>query len=320
MNITLLDSLPGELDAIAIDSPEATFYQTRPWLESLAATLDSFELRCFVAEADGVMLGYLPFFFKRTGPFLRAWSLPFGTYGGPVARGRREVSSQLMNAYLDLLGQRRVLEAGWVDFNAPPGSGADSGNPSVTHVVSLEGGFDVVWEERFASDRRKRARRAGRLGVTVHESNDPADLLEHYRIYSHRVRSFGTQAPHPLELFQELKSRGGEAVRLFVARHEGEVVGGHFNFYHGRDVIAWYGMTSESGDRLQAGTLLYSEVIRGACEDGYASYNFGGSLGRRSLIEYKESLGGVRHEYTTRVQRSRLGAAGAWAVRTARRR
>ena len=319
MKITLLDSLPGELDAIAAASPEATFYQTRPWLESLAVTLPGLSLRCLVAEAENEVRGYLPFFFARTGPFLRAWSLPFGTYGGPVARGDSEVSARLMTAYLALLGQRRVLETGWIDFRNRLQDTSTVALTSVTHIIDLEGGFDTVWEQRFASDRRKRVLRARRLGVTVEQSTAPSDLLEHYRIYESRVRTFGTQAPHPLELFQELKSRGADNVRLFVARHEGAVVGGHFNFYHGSDVIAWYGMTSEHGDSLQAGTLLYSEAIRDACERGHRSYNLGGSLGRQSLIEYKESLGGTRREYATRVSRSALGRAGAWAKHLGRR-
>ena len=319
MNITLLDSLPGELDAIASASPEATFYQSRPWLESLAATIPGLGLRCFVAEQEGGVAGYLPFFFARIGPFLRAWSLPFGTYGGPVARGDSEVSLRLMAAYLGLLDRRLVLETGWVDFHDRFGALQGTKHDGVTHVIDLDGGFDTVWEQRFASDRRKRVRRARRLGVTVEQSTAPSDLLDHYRIYADRVKSFGTQVPHPLELFQELLARGAEKVRLFVARHEGMVVGGHFNFYHGSDVIAWYGMTSERGDSLQAGTLLYSEAIRDACDGGHRSYNLGGSLGRRSLIEYKESLGGTPREYATRASHSPLGRAGVWVKHLGRR-
>lgn len=308
MNITLLDTLPEEVDPIAVASPEASFYHTRPWLESLAVT-SGLELRCLVAREGGGIRGFLPFFFGRTGPFRRAWSLPYGTYGGPATAGDEEAFDGLLATYAALLERPRVIETGWVDFrNRRPGA---RGLKSVTHVVDLAGGFDAVWSERFASDRRKRARRASRLGVVVETSQAADDLEAHYRIYARRVRAFGTQAPFPLELFQELKSRGGENVRLFVARHDGEVVGGHFNFYHGSEVIAWYGMTSERGDELQAGTLLYAECIRDACERGLSTYNLGGSLARQSLIDYKVSLGGEAYQYATRIERSALGTLGA---------
>jgi hypothetical protein len=87
------------------------------------------------------------------------------------------------------------------------------------------------------------------------------------------------------------------------------------NFYYRDSVTAWYGMTSTRAGDTQAGTLLYAVCMREACEAGFTAYNLGASLGRRSLIEYKESLGGTARVYRTLVRRRLLGSLAALARR-----
>jgi CelD/BcsL family acetyltransferase involved in cellulose biosynthesis len=319
MKVTLHDHVPAECDPVSAADAETTFYHTRPWLESVDAIYDTMNLACLVAEDGGGVVGYLPFFFVHTGPFLRAWTLPFGTYGGPLSAGDAPARSALLSRYAGLLSRPRVVEVGWIDYTDSAGRDGWTTRRSETHIVDLAGGFADVWENRLGRDRRKRARRAGRLGVVVERSSRIADLRAHYDVYVERMRGFGTSAVQPWELFERLFTSAGERVRLYVARHEGDVVGAHFNFCHRDTVIAWYGMATERGDELQAGTLLYVECMRDSCEDGFARYNLGGSLGKSSLAAFKESLGGQPHAYATRLRRSLLGRAGA-AVRALGRR
>ena len=319
MKITLLDHLPAECDVLADASTTATFYHTSTWLHSLAKTLSGLTLRCLVAEDGGVFSGYLPFFFVRMGPLQRAWSLPFGTYGGPVAAGNSAVIPMLLDEYRRATNRRDVIETGWVDFHGIAPASAKRGTPGTTQIVDLSQGFDHVWDNLFARDKRKRARKATRDGVTVERCSDASGVDSHYGIYSERVSSFGTQEAFPVSLFEELFTRGGDRVRLFLAWHQGHVVGSHFNFYHKDAVVAWYGMASAAGDNVQAGTLLYTDCIRDACTDGFTSYNLGASLGRQSLIDYKESLGGATYTYDTHIRRTVLGRFGA-TVRRLRRR
>lgn len=311
MRITLLDNVPAECDRVRVASPEATFYHTRLWLDAVSAAHPRMSSACLVAEDGAAVVGYMPFFFVRSGPFRRAWSLPFGTYGGPVAAGDRSVQAALLDRFRNLLSTRDVVEAGWTDFH---GLGDDEGwhtYPQQTHIVDLTPGFEHLWNRAFARDRRQRSRRATKLGVVVARSHSAEDLGAHYAIYHDRMRAFATDTIQPLALFQKLFSDGGEQVRLYVARRDGEVVGTHFNFCHRSEMIAWFGMTSALGDKLQAGTLLYTECMRAACAEGLTRYNLGGSLGKESLIAYKESLGGELYRYNTYFQRSVAGRIGA---------
>jgi CelD/BcsL family acetyltransferase involved in cellulose biosynthesis len=314
MRVAVVDTFPPELDAIADASPRATFYHTNAWLSSLAHAYPRLRPRCLVAEGDA--RAFLPYFVARRGPFEALWSLPFGTYGGPV--GDEAASRALIEAFRREGERRRVLEVGWVDFrNAfDPGGEVEMGR---THVVDIAAGFDAVWRDRFDKPRRRRVRRAEEMGVVVRRAASEDDVTRFFDVYRARLAGWDERGGHPEALFRELVARGGERVRLYVAEHEGNVVGGHVNFYYKDDVTAWYGMASRAGDDLHAGTLLYATAMREACEAGFRSYNLGASLGKASLEEYKRSLGGEPYEYRI-VRRRRFAGrlVAAWRGRRVR--
>ncbi|HEX5132396.1 MAG TPA: GNAT family N-acetyltransferase [Candidatus Krumholzibacteria bacterium] len=318
MTIEVLDSFPVEIDALAETGARATFYHTRVWLESLAVAYPRMRPRCALARDGGTVRGFLPFFESPRGPLRSVWSLPFGTYGGPVGDGDG-VEHALLDVFDAELRRPGTLEAGWVDFHNRSTGATGTVETATTHVLDLRGGFDTVWRERFDKPRRRRVRRAEEKGVEVRRAGGEADIHGFLQVYRQRLDAWDSGEGHPERLFHDLVARGGDGrVRMFVAVHAGEVVGGHLNLYHGRSVIAWYGMASAAGDELNAGTLLYAHCIRDACDGGYEDYNLGASLGKESLIAYKESLGGVARHYRI-IRRRRLAGRVAGALRNLRK-
>jgi CelD/BcsL family acetyltransferase involved in cellulose biosynthesis len=315
MRIELLDTFPPELDAVADASPRSTFYHTGAWLHPLAQAYPRLSLRCLVAHDGGAPAGYLPFFESRRGPFRAAWSLPFGTYGGPV--GGEEACRGLIEAFERRLSQTGMVEIGWVDFHDTARAAGWEVVECTTHILDLAGGFDVVWRERFDKARRRRVRRAEESGVTIRRGEGADDVARFVAVYRERLRGWDSGHGHPEQLFASLVERGGGRVRLYLAVHDGSVVGGHLNFYYKEAVTAWYGMTSPRAGDTQAGTLLYATCIREACEAGFATYNLGASLGRGSLVEYKESLGGAVYSYRMLRRRRLVARLAAWARRGA---
>lgn len=313
MRVAIVDTFPPELDAVADASPRATFYHTHAWLSSLAEAYPRLRPRCLVTEGDA--RAFLPYFIARRGPFEALWSLPFGTYGGPV--GDEAASRELLAAFRREGERRRVLEVGWVDFRNAFGAGGEV-ETDRTHVVDISAGFDAVWRDRFDKPRRRRVRRAEEMGVVVRRAASEDDVGRFFEVYRSRLAGWDERGGHPEALFRGLVARGGERVRLYVAEHEGNVVGGHVNFYYKDDVTAWYGMASRAGDELHAGTLLYATAMREACEAGFRSYNLGASLGKASLEEYKRSLGGEPYQYRI-VRHRRFAGRVAAALRGWRR-
>ena len=316
MHIDVLDEWVPELDALAARSANATFYHTGTWLRALRVAYPRMSLRVMVARDEGGPVAFLPYLETRRGFLRTLWSLPFGTYGGPV--GKTEACERLLHEYRAQMSVPGVVGVGCVDYTNALGAGDWDVSELSTHVVDISGGFDHVWRERFDKPRRRRARRAEEFGVTVRRGDGPEDVARFMNVYRERLSDWKTGSGHPETLFHTLAADGGDSVRLYLAEHEGAVIGGHLNFYYKEDVIAWYGMTSTSAGDTQASTLLYMVCMRDACEAGFRTYNLGASLGKRSLVEYKESLGGAPYTYRM-LRRQRLGGRVAALVRRASR-
>jgi hypothetical protein len=312
MHIELLDAWTPELDALAERSANATFYHTGTWLSALAGAYPRMSLRVLLATESAAARAFLPYFETRRGFVRMLWSLPFGTYGGPV--GEVHACAELLREYRSQLSLPGVIEVGCIDYAPSLDTAGWETSELSTHVVDISGGFDQVWRERFDKPRRRRARRAEENGVSVRRGTGSEDVARFMEVYRERLSDWKTGRGHPESLFFALAEGGGDHVRLYVAEHQGAVIGGHFNFYYKDGVIAWYGMTSTRAGDTQAGTLLYTVCMREACEAGYRTYNLGASLGKHSLVEYKESLGGAPHPYRM-LRRRRLGARVAALVR-----
>jgi CelD/BcsL family acetyltransferase involved in cellulose biosynthesis len=306
MHVEILDHVPEALDDLAARSPDSTFYQSRTWLESLARAYPSMRLYCLVATGATGACGYLPYLSVKRGPFVAVWSLPFGTYGGPVTLDDEEARRALVEAYARTKERRGVHEVGLVDFNNRVAGGPFDYEHSSTHIVELEGSFDEIWNRNFEKSKRRQSRKAVREGLAVSEARALDEVAAYYRIYATRAERWGGRFRYPERLFADLFETGRGSVRLFLARRGDELLGGHLNFYFRNSVIAWNGVVRDTADGTQASTLLYTECFRHACQNGYRSYNLGSSLGKQSLIEYKESLGGAPYRYRTARWRSGL--------------
>ena len=320
MEIENSDRFSPALDELALGSSDATFYHTGLWLECLSRAFPSLRFRCLVAAEGADLLGYLPYFESTKGPLTVLWSLPFGTYGGPVTRGDERVRGELVDAYSALRKRRGVHEIGLVDFSNGAGTAGFRSNENSTHVIDLTAGFESLWDGAFEKSKRRQTRKAMKEGLTVSETRSDRDITAYYEVYEARVDAWGERFRYPKPLFDELVERGDGKVKLFVARRGDDLLGGHLNFYFKNTVIAWNGVVRDTADGTQASTLLYAECIRLACESGYREYNLGSSLGKRSLVDYKKSLGGVPRRYRTLRWRSPAGEIAGLFRRVAARR
>lgn len=312
MQVDIIDHLPEDSQQLVHQVSRASFYHTPVWLDGLSSAFPWMRFRCLVAR-DGVEIaGFLPYFVLEKWPTKRLWSLPFGTYGGPVAR-ESDVDQLLIDHFMDLRRARGVLEVGLVDYFRKSNQ-ADATSAETTHVLRLDANFETVWGTRFEKSKRRQARKAEREGIRIQQATSLEEVDLYYDIYERRSREWRQRIRYPRGLFIELFQRGGDAVKLFLARLEGRVLGGHLNFYHGDSVVAWNGVTTPDSRGVQASTLLYTFCIRHACENGFSFYNLGSSLGKTSLIEYKKSLGGEAYHYRVIRWRS-LGGKMAAALR-----
>lgn len=299
-----------ELERFIGSIPDATFFHTPAWLDSLEKTFGDFKVLWLTARRAGVLAGVMPAVRISRGPFSLLWSLPFGTYGGPLSRdgGIRE---ELLAEFLRLGRAPGCLETGAVLFRGEPSAPAPRGSrivPEECRLVSLEKGFDEVWSTEWSGKRRQLARRGLDAGVAVRGLETEEEVKRFHAIYAGESRAWGGVHPYPERLFLELFRRRCGAVLFWGAFLHEELLGGHIDFYHGEMAQAWQGGMTARAREFETGAILIKSAMEEACRRGCRVFNLGSSGGNRGILFFKESLGGREHRYPVITARKRWWA------------
>jgi hypothetical protein len=288
-----------ELERFIGSIPGATFFHTCAWLDSLEKAFGDFKALWLTAREAGVLAGAMPVVRIARGPFSYLWSLPFGTYGEPLARDRR-VRDALLDEFFRLARAPRCLAAGAVLFGeeAPPGVPRGFGVAmEECRLVPLERGFDDIWSTQWSAKRRQLARRGLDAGVVVRSLETEEEVRRFHSIYAGESRAWGGVHPYPERLFIELFRRRSGEVLFWGAFLDGDLLGGHIDFYHGEMAQAWQGGMTERAREFETGAILIKSAMEEACRRGCRVFNLGSSGGNRGILFFKESLGGRERRY-----------------------
>ena len=139
------------------------------------------------------------------------------------------------------------------------------------------------------------ARRASEAGVVIEETDD---YLPFWQILEHNLRSrYGLAPVHSVDEIMLLHNRLPDHIRLFVAKYQGETLGGTVLFVTPRVVHSQYIAASEQGKQLHVLDLLFQTVIRESLVT-HPYFDFGistekhGTWLNEALIYQKEGFGG----------------------------
>lgn len=294
-------------EAILAGRREATFFHTRTWARIVVAAFPQIEDRSTILTVDSEAYAVPLFRWRRLGGLLATQhsSFPF-LYGGPIP-----ARPAAYGALLDRLSRGRdALVVIGNPFAGPAVGGeadlphAPSGHPlrpvpETTHLLALPRSIEAFWENVLSSRKRNDIRRLTQKGVTVELSRDAEDAARIYELYRRRMSTW-SQRPgliYPTAFYPAMLARGGDAVRLYLARFEGRVIGGAF-------IVRWNGIAhynagyfDDDARALRPNVLIQERVIRDAIADGYHTYDMLPSAGLRPVEEFKESFGGVRTSF-----------------------
>ena len=134
MQVEIAHRFSADLDEVALNSPEATFYHTGTWIESLSLAYPAIRFQCLIARSGAETLGFLPYFILKKGPVRALWSMPFGTYGGAVTLGDEAVHRLLLDTYVRMRRHAGVHEMGVVDFHNRISGGLFRMEDAATHL------------------------------------------------------------------------------------------------------------------------------------------------------------------------------------------
>ncbi|UCF06670.1 MAG: GNAT family N-acetyltransferase [bacterium] len=301
------DLRPGEITRFINRISHATFFHTPTWMEALTASFSHFR-PCWVTSREGTdLVGIMPCIEISRGPFISLWSLPFGTYGNPLARDPA-IYDAILTAFFDRVRSRSCLEGCAYLFDAT-GDRKLPADVDVTNrecrIVRLEGTFEDYWSTKISKKRRQGCNRAEKAGIEVRVLLDDKEVEEFYRIYRLGSKGWGGVHPYPFRLFMELFRRRDEGVLILGGFKEGKLLGGHINLYFGGMAHGWQAGVSAASHQYDLGSLLVIHAVKEAFRRGMQVYNLGSSGPHSGLLFFKESLGGEEYNYLAASVRKR---------------
>jgi CelD/BcsL family acetyltransferase involved in cellulose biosynthesis len=300
---------PERWQKLLDSSAGATVFHTLGWSFSLGASFRDLNLRFIVIEDnDGNYVAGMPFA-KSSSMLLSSYrSMPFGTYGGPMAvQGLEEETFPFISAAL--LGVTKgILPFSFTSvlYNTPVAleRALQNAFPNgrrvrvFTHLINLEAGFEKLWDEMFDKETRTCARKAEKRGVKVEEDTTAGGAAVLHSLYRKQAGEWGTARPYPRRLLVNIAGQMRDSAKIWVGKMDGVPVCAVLVFYFKDTVMAWLSGQSEEGRNACASHFIYSQIIRNACEAGYDAFNFGASGELQGVRYFKESFGAREYLYS----------------------
>lgn len=158
---------------------------------------------------------------------------------------------------------------------------------------------------------RRKIRKAEREGVEVTEAQSVADVEAYHRLSADtadriRTRSCFTELPLAffLDIWRHMVPAGH--ARLFLARHQGQLIAGNLFLIHGDTMLYYQGASTRDRAQTlrQAPAACFWAAIRAARAMGLARFDFGGctptedrSDPRYGVWEFKKKWGGALERF-----------------------
>lgn len=290
-----------EWQAFDATHPAPTFFARPAWALALERT---YPWMCAEPTLFHLPEGeaLLPFM-RSGGRFSSIEAMPLGTYTIPLSPdgGIAQKSAATIIA--------RQLMASCEDFTCTLWPLSDSETldecvhiPHQAAVIDLRNGMEAAIAG-FKGVARRMAGQAVRKGVKVGPESGAAET--YYRLLEASAKRWGLPRPHlPRPIFDALVEFGGNDVEFWIARYEGEAIGGGVMLYGSTEAFFWSAAMRAEYSSLRPSNLLNVEMLKASVERGMQWYNLGASDGLAGVERFKESLGAAPLDYVTMTWRS----------------
>lgn len=305
----------SEWDAVVLQSPCATPFQTRAWCEAFAEYDERFAAKALALELDDGRELLVPMLARRgalrRGPFSRAVATQPGVYGGPLMksgaldlaawRGYVDAAREMPLGRLDCFGN--VLDPLPAELARELGA-----TMRATHVIELAG-----LPENPRSTYRKGAKHAltksERAGIVVERVRSARDVEGYFEVYRDSLRRWGKSLAraYRLELFRELLAR--PFAELWCARMpSGAIAAGGVFLFTRRHCVWWHGAMHEEYADASPSNALIHHVLGVARSRGCELFDFNPSGGHAGVETFKQGFRPVEREFAIWTHRSPLAS------------
>ncbi len=265
--------------------PAATLAHAPAWQFIIPHALGH-EDRSLVALRDEAVCGLLPLVYLPRGLFgTFTVSLSWLDYGGTLADDE-ETARRLLDAAVERARKDKVR---FLELRSPdPAFGElPTRDDKVTFLLKLES-VEAVWE-RLDPKVRRHVRTAQRAGLTCEFGREEL-LPQFYGVFARNMRDLGTPV-WGVTLFQNILKAFPKTSEIALVRLGGIPVGGCLVISFKDTVYVPAVSSLRRYFPLRPNNLLYWEVIKRACMDGYRRFDFGRSTIGTGTYDFKKHWG-----------------------------
>ena len=161
-----------------------------------------------------------------------------------------------------------------------------------TQVLDLRPGMEAIFSS-WSRGHHSRTNKGFREGIEAAPATTEDDWRAYLSFYEDALHRWGKAATNRYDrrLFEIMRARHSDKIRLWLARLHSEPISGALCFYHNRHVAYWHSATSEKAFKhLNANHVLQYTIINDACERGYRLYDFMPSGGIEGVIDFKSGF------------------------------
>lgn len=260
-----------------------SFYHLYDWQKIVKTCFAHEPLYQMAWQADRVV-GVLPLVLGTSRLFGKILcSVPFVNYGGPCANSD-EIAALLAE---DAVRTAESLRADYLELRCagPLTTNLPASLRKVSMMIALDSDPDIVLN-RFAREHRKNIRRAYKNRLEV-RSGGVELLPAFYDVLQRSWRDLGTPLYQPT-YFQEILKTFPDSTRIFVCSHAGKPVCVALNGYYNATVEGMWAGALPLARKLQANYVLYWEMIRHACLNGFQRFHLGRSTVGSGSEQFKK--------------------------------
>lgn len=274
-------------DAYVLKSDQSTFYHQIGWRNVVEKTYKHKPIY-LIAKEEGELKGVLPLFLMRSMIFgKKLVSVPFAPYGGVCTD-----SETIQNALVE--EAKRITEECGADYlelrylsQNKNKSKLLANSKYVTFILNLNKNPDIVWKG-FNNKIRNAIRKALKSNLEIRTDTN---IKEFYKLYTKNMRDLGTP-PHSLAFFTNLLQEFTEYAKIVTVHYNGTCIAGLFLLFFRDTIISGWAASDRAYQKFQPNNLLYWEVIKHGCEEGYEYFDFGRSIYDSGTFKFKKPWGG----------------------------
>lgn len=287
VNVSLLkDGEDRRWDDYVLRSPESSHCHLSGWRRVVERGYG--HQSCYLwARENGEVRGVFPLVSMRSFFVRRSFvSLPFLDDGGicadnELARGK---------LYQEAVQLYKSQKADFLDLRHRYKNtlGLPLNGDKVMMILDLPDNPDELWK-CFDAKLRNQVRKAQKSGLTAAWSGQEG-LADFYKVFAANMRDLGSPV-HSRKFFSAIFDEFPESAKFMLVRKESEVIGGAVCFFFKGNLIVPWASSLREYFSLCPNNLLYWEMLRWGCENGYRRFDFGRSSPDSGTYRFKKQWG-----------------------------